>query len=128
MKQRSVGVHAIKMIVRKIELEEILLPYFAATMSARHHGEMSGTLQTDSYVTEFRKHLEVAAGAAAKIEYRKWRFTHDPLSRSRARGTAGSPAASCCRSDRVRPQTAPETGPHRPGDKCAHQSSSRRGH
>ena len=79
MKQRSVGKHAIKMIIRQIKLEKILLPYFAVTVGARHHGEMSGTLQTYSYVTEFRKHLEVATGPAAKIQYRKRRFTLDPL-------------------------------------------------
>ena len=79
MKQRSVGIHAIKMIVRQIELEEALLPYFAATVGARHHGEMFGTLQTYGYVTEFIKRLEVATGPSAKIQYRKRRFTHDPL-------------------------------------------------
>jgi hypothetical protein len=30
MKQRGVGEHAIEMVIRQIELEEILLPYFAA--------------------------------------------------------------------------------------------------
>jgi hypothetical protein len=40
---------------------------------------MFGTLQTYSYVTEFRKHLEVATGPAAKIQNRKRRFTLDPL-------------------------------------------------
>ena len=79
MKQRSVGIHAVKMIVRQIELEEVLLPYFAATVGARHHGEMSGTLQTNSYVTEFRKRLEVATRPAAKIQDPKRRFTLDPL-------------------------------------------------
>src|ERR1017187_1124850 len=84
MKQRSIGVHAIKMIVRQIELEEILQPYFAATVGARHHGEMSGTFQTYSYVTKFRKHLEVATGAAAKIQDRKRRFTSRASSRRSA--------------------------------------------
>jgi hypothetical protein len=67
------------MIIRQIELEEFLLPYFAATVGTRHHGEMFGTLQTYSYVTEFRKHLEVATWPTAKIQYPKRRFTLDPL-------------------------------------------------
>src|ERR1022692_2325053 len=79
MKQRSVSVHAIKMIIRQIKLEKILQPYFAATVGARHHGEMFSTLQTYGYVTEFRKHLEVATGPAAKIQDRKRRLTLDPL-------------------------------------------------
>jgi len=56
-----------KMVIRQIELEEILLPYFAVAMGARHHGEMRGAFQTYCDVTEFGKHLEVAAGPAAKI-------------------------------------------------------------
>jgi hypothetical protein len=79
MKQRSVGVHAIKMIVRQIKLEEILLPHFAATEGTRHPGKISGTLQTYSYVTKFSKYLEVATRPAAKIQDRKRRFTLDPL-------------------------------------------------
>jgi len=67
MKQRRVGEYAIEMIIRQIKLKEILLPYFTATMGARHDGEMRGAFQTYSDVTEFGKHLEVAAGPAAKI-------------------------------------------------------------
>src|SRR5918995_3710180 len=67
MKQRGVGEYAIEMVVRQIELEEILLPYFAAAMGARHHGEMRCAFQTYRNVAEFGKHLEVAAGPAAKI-------------------------------------------------------------
>jgi len=67
MKQRGVGEYAIEMIIRQIELEKILLPYFAAAMGARHDGEMCGAFQTYRGMTEFGKHLEVAAGPAAKI-------------------------------------------------------------
>src|ERR1700737_3161323 len=70
MKQRGVGEHAIEMVIRQIELEEILLPYFAATAVARHRGEVRDAFQTYRDVTEFGKHLEVAPGPAAKIEYR----------------------------------------------------------
>ena len=79
MKQRGVGEYAIEMVIRQIELEEILLPYFAAAMGARHHGELRGAIQTYRDVTEFGKHLEVATGPAAKIQYRKRRFALDPL-------------------------------------------------
>src|SRR6516165_11222893 len=67
------------MAVRQIELKKILLPYFAATMGARHHGEMWGAIQPYRDVTELGKHLEVAAGPAAKIQYRIRRLTLDAL-------------------------------------------------
>src|SRR5712691_12726254 len=60
MKQRGVGEHAIKMVIRQIELEEILLPYLAATVGTRHYGEVRGAFQTYRDMTEFGKHLEVA--------------------------------------------------------------------
>src|SRR4051794_21698938 len=83
MKQRGVGEHAIKLIIRKIELEEILLPYIAATVGARHGGKVRGTFQTYRNVTEFGKHLEVAPGSATKIEYRERRFAIDVLQQRR---------------------------------------------
>ena len=79
MKQRGVGEHAIEMAVRQIEREEILLPYVAAAMGARHRGEMRGAFQTDRGVTELGKRFEVAAGPAAKVQYRKRRGTLDAL-------------------------------------------------
>jgi hypothetical protein len=36
-------------------------------VGVRHCGEMCGAIQTYRDVTEFGKHLEVAAGTAAKI-------------------------------------------------------------
>jgi hypothetical protein len=35
MKERRVGEYAVEMAIRQIELEEILLPYFAAAVGAR---------------------------------------------------------------------------------------------
>ena len=67
MKQRGVGEYAIEAVIRQIELEEILLPYFAARMGVRHCGEMRCPFQPYRNVTEFDKHLEVAAWPAAKI-------------------------------------------------------------
>jgi hypothetical protein len=55
------------MALRQLELKKILLPYFAAAVGARHHGEMLGAIQPYGDVTEFGKHLEVAPGPAAKI-------------------------------------------------------------
>src|SRR5947208_3069263 len=83
MKQRSVGEHAIEMVIRQIELEEILLPHAAAAVGARHCGEVRGAFQTDRNVTEFGKRLEVAPGPAAKIEYRERRLVIDVLQQRR---------------------------------------------
>src|SRR3989440_3632421 len=77
MKKRSVGEYAIEMVLRQIELEEILLPYFAAAMRAGHGGEARGAFQTYRDVAEFGKGLEVTPGPAAKIEYRETPFTLD---------------------------------------------------
>src|ERR1700719_2068938 len=74
MKQCRVGDHAIKTARRQVELEEILLPYFAAAVGARHRGEVRGALQTNRDMTAFGKRLEVAPGPAAEIEYREGRF------------------------------------------------------
>src|SRR5260370_33129422 len=68
MKQRRVGEHAIKTATRQVELEEILLPYFAAAVGARHRGGLWGALQTNRDMTAFGKRLEVASGPAAEIE------------------------------------------------------------
>src|SRR5258708_27623640 len=74
MKQRRVGEHAIKTATRQVELEKILLPYFAAAVGARHRGAVRGALQTNRDMTAFGKRLEVASGPAAEIEYHKGRF------------------------------------------------------
>src|SRR6266852_1455356 len=74
MKQRRVGEHAIKTATRQVELEEILLPYFAAAVGARHRGGVWGALQTNRDMTAFGKRLEVASRPAAEIEYREGRF------------------------------------------------------
>ena len=79
MKQCGVGEQAIEMVIRQIELEEILLPYFAAAVGARHYGQPRGTFQANGDVTEFGKHLEIASGPAAKIEDFERRFILDVL-------------------------------------------------
>src|ERR1700730_11727700 len=71
MKQRGVGKYAIETVARQIELEEILLPHFAAAVDARHCREARGAVQTHRDVTEVGKGLEVASWSAAKIDYRE---------------------------------------------------------
>src|SRR5688572_30833723 len=77
MKERRVGEYAVEMAIRQIELEEILLPYFAAAVSARHCGQARGAFQTYRDVTEFGERPEVASRPAAKIEDRERRVTLD---------------------------------------------------
>ncbi len=79
MKQRGVGEHAVEIFFRQLELEEILLPYFAATIGACHRCKMPGAFQTDGDVTLLRKHLEIAPWSTAKIEYLERRLTLDML-------------------------------------------------
>src|SRR5687767_4484015 len=83
MKKRGVGKYAIEMVIRQLELEEILLPNFAAAVGTRHMGEMRGAFQTDRDVTEFGKHLQIAPRPAAKIEYCETRPTRDVLQHRR---------------------------------------------
>ena len=83
MKQRSVGEYTIEIVIRKIELEKILLPHFAAAVGARHVGEMCGAFQADRDVTEFGNHFEVSPGPAAKIKYCETRLTLDVLQHRR---------------------------------------------
>ena len=74
MKQCRVGEHAIETVTRQVELEEILLPYFAAAVGARNRGEVRGALQTNRDMTAFGKRLEVAPRPAAEIQYCEGRF------------------------------------------------------
>src|SRR5713101_2125956 len=71
------------MVTRQVELEEILLPYFAAAVGARHRGEVCGALQTNRDMTAFGKCLEIAPGPAAEIEYREGRFALNETQQSR---------------------------------------------
>src|SRR6516162_5054468 len=79
MKQRGVSEYAIEIVLGKIELEEILLPYFAAAISACHGGELRGAFQAYCDVAEFGKDLKVTPRPAAKIKYRIRRLTLDAL-------------------------------------------------
>ena len=70
-------------VIRKIELEKILLPHFAAAVGARHVGEMCSAFQADRDVTEFGNHFEVSPGPAAKIKYCETRLALDVLQHRR---------------------------------------------
>jgi hypothetical protein len=60
VKQRAVREYAIEMAIRQIELEEILLPYFATAAGTRHDGEMRGAFQTYRSVTAFSARWNVS--------------------------------------------------------------------
>src|ERR687895_400642 len=77
MKERRIGEYAVETALRQIELEEILLPYFAAAVGARHGGQARGTFQTYRDVTELGERLEVASRPAAEIEDRERRVALD---------------------------------------------------
>ena len=79
MKERGVGEYAVETAVGQIELEEILLPHFAAAVGARHFGEARGAFKTYRDVTELGERLEVASRPAAEIEYRERRVALDVL-------------------------------------------------
>src|SRR5262245_63129943 len=66
-----------------MELEEIVLPHFAAAVGTRHYGELHGAFQTNRDVTEFGKRLEVASRPAAKIEDFERRFIPNALQQCR---------------------------------------------
>ena len=83
MKQRGVGEYTIEIVIRQIELEKILLPYFAVAVGTRHVGKMCGAFQADCDVTEVGNHFEVSPGPAAKIKYYETRLTLDVLQHRR---------------------------------------------
>ena len=79
MKQRGVGEYAVEMVLRQIELEEILLPHIATAVSARHLDKARRALDADRDVTEVGKGLEIASRTTAEIHYREGRRTFDVL-------------------------------------------------
>jgi hypothetical protein len=66
MKKRRVGEYAVETALRQIELEEILLPDFAAAVCARHGGQARGAFQAYRDVSELGERLEVAPGPQPK--------------------------------------------------------------
>jgi len=79
MKQRSISKHAIEMLMRQFEPEEILLPDFTTAVISGHCCESLGTIQTHSAVAKFNQCLQIAARTAADIEYGVWWLSLDIL-------------------------------------------------
>ena len=76
MKQRGVGEYAVKAAGRQLQIQEILLPYFA-TARARHGHERRRALQSDGRVAEGREGAQIAPGPATEVEYRERRLAGD---------------------------------------------------
>src|SRR3984957_20198469 len=83
MKQRGVSEDTVEVAVGKIELEEILLPYFATAVRARHRGEALSAVQADCAVTALGQDLEVTPRPATKIEERERRIAFNILQHCR---------------------------------------------
>jgi hypothetical protein len=62
---------------RQIEWRKVLLPNVAAAVRPSHFGEACGPVETDCDVTQRRERLEIASGAAAKVEDRERRRAFD---------------------------------------------------
>src|SRR5271170_3338649 len=73
MEQRSVGKDPIKIPIRQLKLEEILLPDLAASRGAGHRRKCFRAVQADRDVLQFCQPLKVPARTAAKIENSKRR-------------------------------------------------------
>ena len=71
MKERRIGEYAVETALRQIELEEILLPHFAAAGGACHGDEGGRALQPDRSVSAGGERLEVTSRSATEIEDRK---------------------------------------------------------
>src|SRR5271156_1505949 len=68
MKQRSIGKDAVKIPIRQLKPEEILLPDLAARRSAGHRRKGFRAVQSDRNVLQLCQPLKVPARTAAKIE------------------------------------------------------------
>lgn len=74
VEQGGIREYAVKVFLRKIEPEEVLLPYLTATMVSRHFDKPRCSFQPDRYMTEIGKRLQIASGAAPQIQYLEgWR-------------------------------------------------------
>src|ERR1043166_2794364 len=79
VKQRGIGEYAVEISRRQVELEKVLLPHFAAAMSARHFGKARHPFETDGGVAAPDELLQIAARPAAEIEDRERRLSLDVL-------------------------------------------------
>ena len=77
VKQRRVGEHAVKVLPRQRELQEVLLKHLAARCVTRHGDEFRRAVESDCFVTQSPKVCEISARAAAEIEHAKRRRALD---------------------------------------------------
>ena len=75
MKKRRISEHAIEEFRRKMKLEKILLPDFAAAERTCELNEPWRAFQSDRFVAEFLKRFQIPAGTAAEIENLEWSGT-----------------------------------------------------
>src|SRR5438874_10482743 len=77
MEERCIGEDPVEAAGGKPQRQKVLLPHFATAVLARHCGERWRSLEAHRLVTQRAKGGEVAAGAAAEIEYAKRWHTAD---------------------------------------------------
>ena len=68
MEQRGIGVNSVKMVVGKIEGEEVLLPDVAPAVASRHPGELRGAIKTGRPVSQRDEGLEITSRSAPEIQ------------------------------------------------------------
>jgi len=69
MKERGIGENPMKVLVRQIEPEKVLVPSFAAAVSAGQFHKPKGAVQSYGSMSQVGKRLEIATRSAAEIEY-----------------------------------------------------------
>ena len=68
MEQRGVGEHAVEVLGRQVECQEVLRQHLAAAVRARQRGQFGRAVQADGAVTERLERHQVAPRAAAEVE------------------------------------------------------------
>src|ERR1700722_2236050 len=71
MKQGCIREDAIEMRGRQVKSQEILLPYFASGIGARHGHKGGSALQPDRFVPQLCEGLEIAPRTATQIKNRE---------------------------------------------------------
>ena len=68
MEERGVGKNSVEILRRQIQLQKILVPYFAAAVLLRQLDEALRSVESDRFVSEIAKDLQIPAGTAAEVE------------------------------------------------------------
>ena len=72
MEERGIGKDAVEIFRRQIQLQKILVPYFAAAVLSRQLDEALRSVQSDGFMSEIAKDLQIPAGTATEVEDAKW--------------------------------------------------------